>query len=418
MTAVDFASLASKAMALPSPAPEPWLNPGIWAADQLAGGEVNTTTRLTLFKALEGPAHWDFIVVDIGDGKRWLASRLFIFSILLKELRGLRSVVIVESAAQVKRKLLGITTPDEVRSSLAARYPCFDKQLIEAVNVAAVAVFRNRISLDQAQELLNVFLDGLQSRLPPDQNGLEWSEIETGHLWEASPWLTRKKVNSDLSSTFYDLHESTIERASVHADLDLYTDVMRCQEPFVAIVNAQGEFLDLFYKQAIVDRFVDLLNGAFGTAPVPPLAPVSIHVQGGELIMGDKNTTSGGDTINLSGQFHGAVYVKSTLSGVIKNVNNFGAASPQDQDEIKAALEKLSALLQTLPENLAPMGKKIADNAKEVVEAAQNGEDKSFFEGCANTLKTWAEKVSTTVPAIVSAASTLITAVGQVRGWL
>ena len=33
--------------------------------------------------------------------------------------------------------------------------------------------------------------------------------------------------------------------------------------------------------------------------------------------------------IYLSGQFHGAVYVKSTLSGVINNISNFGGASQQ-----------------------------------------------------------------------------------------
>jgi choline dehydrogenase-like flavoprotein len=125
-----------------------------------------------------------------------------------------------------------------------------------------------------------------------------------------------------------------------------------------------------------------------------------------------------GDTINLSGQFHGAVYVKSTLSGVINNVSQLPGTSPVIQDEIKQALERLSALLQALPEGQSPVAKKIADSAKDVVEAAaQPGSDKSFFEGCADTLKTWADKVGATVPAVVSAIDALIFAVGKVRGW-
>jgi hypothetical protein len=75
-------------------------------------------------------------------------------------------------------------------------------------------------------------------------------------------------------------------------------------------------------------------------------------------------------------------------------------------------------LLETLPETQAAIARKIADNAKEVVEAGQTGDDKTFFEGCADTLRSWSEKVSSTVPAVVAAANTLISAVGQVHGWL
>ncbi len=77
-----------------------------------------------------------------------------------------------------------------------------------------------------------------------------------------------------------------------------------------------------------------------------------------------------GDTINLSGQFHGAVYVKSTLSGVINNVSNLPGTPPVAQDEIRQALESISALLQDLPEDKAPIAKKVADSVKDVVEAA------------------------------------------------
>jgi hypothetical protein len=45
----------------------------------------------------------------------------------------------------------------------------------------------------------------------------------------------------------------------------------------VAAVSDRGEFLDLFNKQAIVNRLVNELHGAFGTA---------VHIAG-DLIMGD-----------------------------------------------------------------------------------------------------------------------------------
>lgn len=403
MAVVDFTVLASRALRTLDRPAEPWLNPEIYAADKLTGGEVNVTTRRDLAEALAGPARWDFMVVDIAGGWRWLASRLFIFSVLLREVHGLQAVVIVDSNVGFEKKLLGITTPDGVQAALARRYPWFDAQLMHAASLTRVGAFRSRIPLPAALQTLEAFIDGIQDKQPPIDL-LEWSQIEPGRLWEHSPWLTIGEVIPELSPAFYDPRASTVRRATVEADFALFADVMRCREPFVAAVNYRGEFLDLFNKQAIVNRLVNELHGAFGTA---------VHIEG-DLIMGDK--TASGDTFNISGQI-GAVYAKATLSGVINNINSFGAASAEARDGIRQALEQLSALLDTLPETQAAFARKIADNAKEVVEAGQTGDDKTFFEGCADTLRSWSEKVSSTVPAILIAANTLISAVAQVRGW-
>jgi hypothetical protein len=404
MAVVDFTVLASRALRTLDRPAEPWLNPAIYNADKLTRGEVNVTTRLDLAQALAGPARWDFMVVDIEGGWRWLASRLFIFSVLLREVHDLQAVVIVESNAGFEKKLLGITTPDGVQAALGRRYPWFDAQLMHAASLTRVGAFRGRIPLPAALQTLEAFIDGIQDTLPPISDLLEWSQIESGRLWEHSPWLTIGKVIAELFPAFYDPRESTVRRTTVEADFALYADVMRRREPFVAAVNDRGEFLDLFNKQAIVNRLVNELHGAFGTA---------VHIAG-DLIMGDK--TASGDTFNISGQI-GAVYAKATLSGVINNINSFGAASVEARDGIRQALEQLSALLDTLPETQAAFARKIADNAKEVVEAGQTGDDKTFFEGCADTLRSWSEKVSSTVPAILTAANTLISAVAQVHGW-
>jgi hypothetical protein len=319
METIDLAKLASRAVVSPPHALAPWHDPKIWAGDKLTGGEVTISTREDLFQILQGPARWDFIVADIEGGKRWLASRLFIFAILLKEIRGLRFVVIVQSDVGVERKLLGVTTPDEVQSALAARCPWFDEQLLKAANAAGVNVFRGRTSLAQARTVLDVFINDLQ-KPQPGNNGMEWSEIASiPPLWERSPWLTSKRVISDLSGSFYDPRESTIQRESVHADFNLYCDIMRRREPCVAIVNAKGQFLDLFPKQAIVDRLLDQFNSAVGAAAA---ASGTIHI--GELTMGDKTTTT-----TISGGTIGAVTsggtahignINQTINGLLKKM--------------------------------------------------------------------------------------------------
>jgi hypothetical protein len=329
MEAIDVARFASRAVAAPFPAPEPWRDPRIWDSAKLTGGEVSSTTRMDLFDALRGPARWDFIVADIEGGKRWLSSRLFIFATLLKEIRGLRFVVIVQSDAGVERKLFGVTTPDKVQSALAARCPWFDEQLLKAANAAGVKVFRSPMSLDQAKAVLDVFIDGLQARSQPGNNDVEWSEIATRSLWERSPWLTTERVISDLSGTFYNLHESTIQRASVHADFNLYLDIMRRREPCVAIVNAEGQFLDLFPKQAIVNRFVDQVNSAAGATP--------LHI--GDIVMGNSTTISGGT--------FGAVTSGGTaIIGSINQTIN-GLLERDETKSVGTALRALSAAIES-----------------------------------------------------------------------
>jgi hypothetical protein len=125
------------------------------------------------------------MVVDIEAGWRWLASRLFIFSVLLKEVHDLQAVVIVESNAGFQKKLLGITTPDGVQEALARCYPWFDAQLTQAANLTGVSTFRSRIHLPAALQTLEGFIDSIQVPTPPApicRNGRKSSRGACGNI--------------------------------------------------------------------------------------------------------------------------------------------------------------------------------------------------------------------------------------------
>jgi len=334
---IDFAKFASRALSAPTRAPEPWRDPHIWDADKLIGGAVNTTTRLNLFEALQNPVRWDFIVADIEDGHRWLASRLFIFAVLLKELGSLEFVVIVESLAGLPKRLLGVTTPDQVRSALATSYPWFEDRLGEGARAAKIGMFRSGVSVVQTKTILDTFIDGLQTTKSPGSEIPEWSALGNGNLWERSPWLTSDMVTQDLSSTFF--HNSTIQRESIEKDFSLYLDIMRRQTPCVAVVNAKGEFLDLFPKQAILDRFLGQINHAMGA--------IHLYVGEGEIVMGDKNVSPGSTTTFSGSNFNfGAV---NTGEGEINiGTINQGIDGLLKKDETKKVGEALAALTKAI----------------------------------------------------------------------
>jgi hypothetical protein len=76
-----------------------------------------------LFDEISEPRPADYAVLDLGSGGHWLTSRVFIFSVLLERMRGLRCVVFVETAGDVRRQFVGMATPQQVRWALGRRYP-------------------------------------------------------------------------------------------------------------------------------------------------------------------------------------------------------------------------------------------------------------------------------------------------------
>jgi hypothetical protein len=104
---------------------------------------------MELFNSLKALSRWDYLLVDIEEGHFWLTSRLFIFSLLLRRVRGLRCVVVVETAKGLSRRLLGITTPEQLGQVLAGRFPWFNDALAEAFKAAGVPLFCDEMTLAQ-----------------------------------------------------------------------------------------------------------------------------------------------------------------------------------------------------------------------------------------------------------------------------
>src|SRR5215207_5599488 len=74
-------------------------------------------------KLLSGDGDYDYAVFDLGEGRSWLTSRLFIFATMLQRMSGLRCCVFVDSSGTVSKRFLGTAEPAAVRWALACRYP-------------------------------------------------------------------------------------------------------------------------------------------------------------------------------------------------------------------------------------------------------------------------------------------------------
>ena len=77
-------------------------------------------------------------------------------------------------------------------------------------------------------------------------------------------------------------------------------------------------------------------------------------------IAGDVVQSKSGDTINMSGDFRGAmVNVKSTLSNVTQTINA-SSADPSLKDELNQLIEQLTEALKEVPEEKAEEAEAVA----------------------------------------------------------
>jgi hypothetical protein len=243
---------------------EPWRDPAIFDSDRLIGGGVTSTTIMSLFASLQGAERWNYVVVDVQAGRRWLASRLFIFAILLRAVRGLRCIVFVQTDAGLNRKLLGIAAPGAVRRALAVAYPWFEESLTAAVQSVGVPYFVDDLSGDQAFQVMQAFVTVLQSF--DDKNGdNEWVKLDGGS-WEHSRWLDATLAKRNFAGAFFSAAGSTIRGNTIQPDMELYVAVMKCTEPFAALINPQDEFLELYDRQSVVNRVADQVYAAVRSA--------------------------------------------------------------------------------------------------------------------------------------------------------
>ena len=93
--------------------------------------EVFSSLGPELIRLIQDPSPAGYAVVDLGAGRQWLTSRLFIFAELLGRMRGLRSFVFLRTDDS-PRRFIGTASPPEVRWTLAADYPWLEAAFAKA----------------------------------------------------------------------------------------------------------------------------------------------------------------------------------------------------------------------------------------------------------------------------------------------
>jgi hypothetical protein len=235
------------------------------AADvrQLTDVMVFDSDSESLFKELLKPGQADYAVVDLGDGRRWLTSRLFIFALVLGRIRGLRAFVFVETSSVTRKRFLGMATVSDVHLALGAQYPWLEEAQLRAAasqypNPDPKKAFRSSKQLpsifdpSRVSHFVKDFISVIQrhSLPPPDELS---SHLEVGTspgTWERTRWIDGEGLERDLAGC---LSYSYCEEALDQSRALLVNAIVRRKGDFVALVDRERRFLRLIDRRAVLE---------------------------------------------------------------------------------------------------------------------------------------------------------------------
>ena len=228
--------------------------------------------------------------MDLGAGAEWLSSRLYVLSVIMRRMRGLRAIVFVETDTTVRRKFVGVCECEAARWRLAAKWPRFESALAAAeLNVwghpydvpaptpdvtGTIVIERppgrpplqlppfpgnkgSRIvnaegrlvgwggSPEPAALLLRSFLDAIQRPLPPPSN--DWQVLRsTPSVAECAMWLTGALIDQVLVGS--------LEKRSVRLhDYQGWSDQLRIR----ALVEHSGDWVAVTRENGVFDRLIN-----------------------------------------------------------------------------------------------------------------------------------------------------------------
>ena len=226
--------------------------------DAASNAPVNDSSS-ALQESLSDSTPADYAVIDLGEGREWLTSRLFVAVTLVARVRGLRAVVFVVPE-QLGLKVLGTASVDALRRALEVRYPWLALAYAEAwpagIGQAARAFERfgnpagDPIDGWTAKRIFDEYKKSLQHKGIPGPVTSGWELIGT-ELWERGQWVTGQLIGELLGSR---LVRTAVVRELDSTSEEIARQVLRADGDFVAVVQSDRILQSVINRKSFLDR--------------------------------------------------------------------------------------------------------------------------------------------------------------------
>jgi len=242
-----------------------WIGPDIQVdlRGRALSTEVNDSTAMGFLEQLKDSSPVEYAVIDFGDGKEWLSSRLYIMAILLQRIRSIKTFVFVENSDPVRRRFIGTADLDQIRRAFARGFIWIEQAYWKAtgtLQLAPVPAADGGLLIplspeypDPAINILREFLNEIQKQRPDPISKFwdttEWESIKSEdniETYEHAKWLDATSLEdvlgNNLSTSYIELSDF---RARSNAD------------QVKAIVSQSGRYVPLVREDRRFDRLID-----------------------------------------------------------------------------------------------------------------------------------------------------------------
>lgn len=244
----------------------------------MSSAEVNDSTTRHFTTQLTDTTPADFAIVDLGEGREWLSSRLYIISILLERAKGIRAFVFVRRAGRRTRKLVGWATPEIIRWSLARRFSWLEgayasgyaslfqgQPIPDDIEVVSQTGMLGRTQEGASPqlliELMQAFLQEIQSPAEPfPEEQQQWVQLQANvPTWEHACWLNADEIEDiigdELNKQF--VYAKELDGAS---EENRVKRLLEIREAYVPIVDDTEQFRELIDREVIASQVLETIS--------------------------------------------------------------------------------------------------------------------------------------------------------------
>lgn len=203
--------------------------------------------------ALRTSATAELVEVNLGYGRTWLATRLYLLANICTDYTDTKQFIFLEHADGLERSFLGMIPPKVIKSLLASEYPVLERAYREAaLQLSALRSENDTSPSDELEWIVQNFGNYLQ-QLAPGEEG----ELRTPGTKE---WVTKESLIKHLS---FDSFSQSVEWDSTSITPLLLYQIVK--NPFQYVPLTQSRLLikivdqcelstkiaDLFLKQRL-----------------------------------------------------------------------------------------------------------------------------------------------------------------------
>lgn len=238
---------------------------------------ANDSYSQTLKNALQGrPVPHSYAIIDLGIGKSWLISRLFIFAVMLRQVRGVRCFVFVSGSGS-PRQYVGTIALEDIRWTLARLYPYLERVFAKAykdqlwqppqptipakpITTQGFGMLDKDLAAVVAHEYLlllkddwkggggfNVTAEANYSKFQAERPDEFWAQIGTSKEYGA--WVDTSLLLRDFDGVI--LTERILESTSTEEKV---RKLVGLTAPYLAVVGDSGEFISLIDRCKVLEE--------------------------------------------------------------------------------------------------------------------------------------------------------------------